>query len=121
MASTGGRPPNKLLENHFKRGDKLPNKSGRYKWDYDYCDAGKNIEGRDLRPAIHLKDCSAAPAEARQAAHRHLMAKGSITASTGLILPDVIAPDTPMPDTAVESQAQGERREFPKQKAVLPP
>ncbi|KAJ7477575.1 hypothetical protein FB451DRAFT_1002329, partial [Mycena latifolia] len=83
----------------------LPNKSARYKWDCNYCDAGKNIEGRDLRPAIHLKDCSAMPAEARQAAHRHLMAKGAIIASTGPILPDVVARHVMTPISAEASIA----------------
>ncbi|KAJ6602663.1 hypothetical protein DFH09DRAFT_854652, partial [Mycena vulgaris] len=55
---------------------------------------------QDQRPAIHLKDCSASPVEVRQAAHRHLMSKGSITAFAGPILPDLIAPavGTSIPD-----------------------
>ncbi|KAH0831080.1 hypothetical protein J3R83DRAFT_13626, partial [Lanmaoa asiatica] len=81
-----GRPPAKILTDHFKQLEKLENKSNRHYYECKYCGpngAGNRIEGRDNKPLKHILTCSAAPQAARNAVQTYLASKTPV-----LELPD---------------------------------
>jgi hypothetical protein len=92
---SGGRPVDRILGDNFTEVGMVANKSGRKYWKCNHCDTphGQKIEGREQRPIIHLSDptkCPGAPPHVHQAAHTHLMAKGSMPATaSAAILPDL--------------------------------
>ncbi|KAJ7733867.1 hypothetical protein DFH07DRAFT_780507 [Mycena maculata] len=87
----GGRPAEKFMENQGEN--------------CNYCDPPVTIEGRDQRPAVHLKDCAGAPSAVRQEAHRDLMDKGHVTISSGPILPNPGTPDIDATSITVAASA----------------
>ncbi|KAF8431170.1 hypothetical protein L210DRAFT_3651231 [Boletus edulis BED1] len=78
-----GRPPAKIITDHFKQLDKLENKSNRWYYACKYCGPdgpGTRIENRDNKPLKHLIDpikCPLAPQSARNAARTYLASKAS--------------------------------------------
>ncbi|KAH7918268.1 hypothetical protein BV22DRAFT_1024864, partial [Leucogyrophana mollusca] len=105
MASTSknpkGRPPAKILTDHFKQLDKVDNKSNRWYYECNYCGSnppgGARIEGRDNKPIKHLidpKKCPNAPQSVRNVARTYLAAK-----SSDVLLPEMISEAAASPST----------------------
>jgi len=75
----GGRPPAKILTDHFKPLEKLDNKSNRRFYECKYCGpsgTGARIEGRDHQPLKHIIfKCQHAPQEAKNTVRAYLAVK----------------------------------------------
>ncbi|KAI6023314.1 hypothetical protein EDC04DRAFT_2727050 [Pisolithus marmoratus] len=70
-----GRPPAKILTDHFMALERVGNKSNRWYYQCNYCGPGSRIEGRDNKPLKHLLDhekCPNAPQAVRNAVRTHL-------------------------------------------------
>ena len=86
--SKNGRPPAKIITDHFKQLDKVDNKSGRWYYECKYCSSngtGARIENRDNKPLKHICQCPDAPQAARNAVRTFMASK-----SINLQLPDPI-------------------------------
>ena len=75
-----GRPPTKVLTDHFNQLEKQTNKSNRWFYQCKYCGSepnatGSHIENRDNKPLKHLQLCDKAPQSACTAARTHLATK----------------------------------------------
>ena len=104
-----GRPPAKILTEHFNRLEKQTNKSNRWFYQCKYCGSephalGAQIENRDNKPLKHLQKCNKAPQSARSAARMQLAAK-----AIELVLPDSIEVST---STSTVSNSPSTNQDF---------
>ncbi|KAH7905945.1 hypothetical protein BJ138DRAFT_975070, partial [Hygrophoropsis aurantiaca] len=97
-----GRPPAKIITDHFKQLEKVDNKSNRWLYECNYCGpngAGARIEGRDNKHVKHLldtKNCPNVPQSVRNAARTYLAAKTS-----DVLLPETISDTVSVADAVV--------------------
>ncbi|KAI6154183.1 hypothetical protein BKA82DRAFT_4350601 [Pisolithus tinctorius] len=78
-SNPAGRPPAKILTEHFNQLEKVDNKSNRQYYECKYCGlngAGACIEGRDNQPLKHIIfKCQHAPQAAKNGVHAYLAVK----------------------------------------------
>ncbi|KAF8840053.1 hypothetical protein BDN67DRAFT_1011772 [Paxillus ammoniavirescens] len=104
MSSTSknpaGRPPAKIITDHFNQLEKVGNKSGWWYYECKYCGpsgVGTPIENRDNKPLKHISNCPNAPQSTRNAVCTYMASK-----TIDLQLPDPIQ-ETPSATGSEES------------------
>ncbi|KAG6373650.1 hypothetical protein JVT61DRAFT_6315 [Boletus reticuloceps] len=109
-----GRPPAKILTDHFKQLKKVKNRSNRHYYECKYCGpngAGNRVEGRDNKPLRHILTCSAAPQAACNAVWSYLASKTQV-----LELPDPIVIETNDGDSVTKSLERASSTQIPRKR-----